>query len=183
MDGVRNSSSTAAIGRLMIKAHVIDYLMGVAEQPFSLRTGFNPFNQVNLLPPDKSIDAKEQYMSEKRLIYVAGTPCLGAPDAAREIARLSGKPCTDSVVYKFLADPTHKTIQGVQVRPAPEEDKEEPVNPNWTGIPLIKRVRRDWWRKSLHEMPSEATGYPCNRPTRPVLLRWNPYNTRYGARP
>jgi hypothetical protein len=110
-----------------------------------------------------------------KIIYVAGTPCEGPTKAAQEIARLSGKSCAAHTVSNFLADSTHKAICGVSVCQVDESEPEL----NWTGIPLTVRVWRDW----INSPQREIIGYPCNKPSRPALLKWNPYTTRYGAQP
>jgi hypothetical protein len=60
-----------------------------------------------------------------------------------------------------------------------EIDEDESANPNWTGIPLAVRVYQAW----LRWLRSETGGYPRNHPSRPPLLRWNPYTARYEVRP
>jgi hypothetical protein len=58
-------------------------------------------------------------------------------------------------------------------------DEELELNPNWTGIPLAVRVYQGW----THRPNRDTDGYPCNTPSRPPLLRWNPYTARYGHQP
>ena len=59
------------------------------------------------------------------------------------------------------------------------DDEDEPVNPNWTGIPLADRVYQAW----INRQSRDTDGYPRNTPARKPLLRWNPYTARYGSRP
>jgi hypothetical protein len=117
-------------------------------------------------------------MNPKRTIYVAGTPCLGAPEAAKEIERLSKKPCRVDAIYILISCETRKSINGVPVRADPVEKTEkleEPANPAWTGIPLAARVWRDW----ANTPQPQDSGYPCNRPSRPRLLNFSPYRKEY----
>jgi hypothetical protein len=110
-----------------------------------------------------------------RLIYVGGAICDGTASAAQEVELQSGKPCSVKTIRK-LANGSCKSVNGIQVRYL---DDDEPAVQKPTGIPLVTRVRRDWERESQRE----DGGYPCNSPSRPVLLAWNPYTARYGAQP
>lgn len=60
-----------------------------------------------------------------------------------------------------------------------EVERDEPANPNWTGVPLAVRVYQDWTCRPNRE----TDGYPRNTPSRSPLLRWNPHTARYGHRP
>jgi hypothetical protein len=110
-----------------------------------------------------------------RLIYVGGAICEGTAAAAQAVELLSGKPCSVKTIRK-LADGARKRVNGVPVRCL---DDNEPAVQKPTGIPLVTRVLRDWERDARRE----DGGYPRNRPSRPVLLAWNPYTARYGAQP
>jgi hypothetical protein len=109
---------------------------------------------------------------DNKLISVAGRIFDNARDAAREISKLSRQKVTEEMVTIHLRVPDSR-VYGIPLSYAP------PLKPVKTGVPLAVRIWREWVRG----LRSETGGYPCNTPSRPALLRWNPYATRYGVRP
>jgi hypothetical protein len=112
---------------------------------------------------------------ENKLISVSGRIFDNARDAAREISKLSHKKVTEEMVTIHLCV-SGSRVYGIPVSYAPLQKQAKPVK---TGVPLAIRVWREWVRRSR----SETGGYPRNTPSRPTLLRWNPYTARYGVRP
>jgi hypothetical protein len=109
---------------------------------------------------------------DNKLISVAGRIFDNARDAAREISKLSHRQITEELVTTHLRV-SGSRVYGIPLSYAP------PLKPVKTGVPLAVRIWREWVRQSR----SETGGYPRNTPSRPTLLRWNPYTTRYGVRP
>jgi hypothetical protein len=110
-----------------------------------------------------------------KLISVVGRIFDNARDVAREISALSRKKVTEELVDTHPRV-SERRVYGIPVSYVPPQKQAKPVK---AGVPLAVRVWREWvlWSRS------ETGRYPRNTPSRPALLRWNPYTAGYGVKP